>query len=93
MKVISISTFVALAALVHSSSALWCDCYTRTKAFGNLSAFDQYSSDLSQKCCKDVMNADLMTGFFSNGYCDAGSKAEEYKKCCAPTKQSYGYCK
>ncbi|KIJ95166.1 hypothetical protein K443DRAFT_683212 [Laccaria amethystina LaAM-08-1] len=48
MKVISISTFVALAALVQSSSALWCDCYLRF-SHGESTLFDQYDAELSQK--------------------------------------------
>jgi hypothetical protein len=98
MKVISISTFVALAALVQSSSALWCDCYLRF-SHGESTLFDQYDAELSQKCCKDVMDDDLMTGGFlglgpSRGYCDAGSQGEEYMNCCATSgKKAYGYCK
>ena len=88
MKVISISTFVALAALVHSSSALWCDCYTKQQGiFGRTFKYDR---EFSEGCCDTVMDSNLRT----NGYCDVGDKGEEYKNCCGTDlESSYGYCK
>lgn len=91
MKVISISTFVALAALVHSSSALWCDCYT--KQWGIFGRMFLYDEEFSEGCCNTVMNSDLMTGWTSKGYCDAGDKGDDYKDCCGDGETSYGYCK
>jgi hypothetical protein len=88
MKVISISAFVALAALVHSSSALFCNCGIK---FGQLHYGP--NKDGSQKCCKDIMNGDIIK--YGRGYnrCDVGSKEEEYKKCCqASANNGFGLC-
>ena len=90
MKVINISTFVALAALVHSSSAVSCQCYTKKQ--GTIGTIAKYNSKSSEKCCKDVMNAELNHDAFPHPVCDVEGKSEEYKKCCKSSDKGFGGC-
>ena len=90
MKVINISTFVALAALVHFSSAVLCQCYTKKR--GAVGSIAEYNSKSSQKCCKDVMNTELNHDAFLHPVCNVEGKAEEYKKCCKSSDKGFGGC-
>jgi hypothetical protein len=93
MKVLNISTILALAALINASSAMWCDCWVDSWLI------DPPVVDKSKRCCKAVMGTNLMKGhtfFFSpKDKCDvSGDKVEEFKECCKDrVNKFYGYCK
>lgn len=89
MKVINISTFVALAALVHFSSAVSCRCFTKKQ--GAVGTIAEYDAKSSEKCCKDVMNAELHDAF-PKPVCGIEGKAKEYKKCCKSSDKGFGDC-